>query len=143
MSGSSEVLGRKHLSVLNRTGPSSPSHFLLEDPGLQTDQAPAPDSSLEQSVIAVLKTVYDPELPLNIYDLGLVYRVAVDEHRRVEIAMTLTSPGCPVADVLIRQVHDAVRTVPGIAWVRTELVWDPPWTKDRMGDAAKLALGLL
>jgi FeS assembly SUF system protein len=116
---------------------------LLEDPGLHTEGTPSDNSALESSVIAVLKTVYDPEIPLNIYDLGLVYRVAVDDQQKVAIAMTLTSPGCPVADVLIRQVHDAVRSVPGVAWVKTELVWDPPWTKANMSDAAKLALGLL
>jgi len=143
MSASSDVFGRKHLSVLNRTGPSSPSHFLLEDPGNHPDAAPPVGKSIEQTVVGVLKTIYDPEIPLNVYDLGLIYRATADENGQVQIDMTLTSPGCPVAGVLIRQVHDQVRKVPAVKWVRTELVWDPPWTKERMGDAAKLALGLL
>jgi FeS assembly SUF system protein len=143
MSGNTDVFGRKHLSVLNRTGPSSPSHFLLEDAGLAADQPLPQGTTLEKAVIAMLKTIYDPEIPLNIYDLGLVYRVAADDLGQVEVDMSLTSPGCPVAGVLIRQAHDQVRRIPGVQWVRTELVWDPPWTKERMGDAAKLALGLL
>jgi len=143
MAASSDVFGRKHLAVLNRTGPSSPSHFLLEDPGNHPDSTPPFGKSIEQTVIGVLKTIYDPEIPLNIYDLGLVYRVAELPEGAVQIDMTLTSPGCPVAGGLIRQVHDQVRKIPSVKWVRTELVWDPPWTKERMGDAAKLALGLL
>lgn len=143
MATHSDVFGRKHLSVLNRTGPTSPSHYLLEDPGHHPDGPPPFGKSIEQTVIGVLRTIYDPEIPLNIYDLGLVYRVAELPDQTVHIDMTLTSPGCPVAGVLIRQVHDQVRKVPSVKWVRTELVWDPPWTKERMGDAAKLALGLL
>jgi FeS assembly SUF system protein len=143
MSFSSDESGRKHLSVLNVAGPSSPSQFLLENEGLYSEQEQASGKSLEEAVIVALRTVSDPEIPLNIYDLGLVYRVGVDERRRVDIAMTLTSPGCPVAGSLVQQVHDAVRAVVGVTFVRTELVWEPPWTKERMGDAAKLALGLL
>jgi FeS assembly SUF system protein len=144
MSTNPDVFGRKHLSVMNHVGPAAtPSHFQLEDPGLSPSDVPVAASELTPAVIAILKTVYDPEIPLNIYDLGLVYRVAVDDVGRVEVAMTLTSPGCPVADVLIRQVHDAVQKVPGVVSVKTELVWDPPWTKASMTDAAKLALGLL
>ena len=143
MTDGADVLGRKHLTVLNRTGPSSPSHFLLEDPGTGDSSAAGDPAVLEEQVILALKAIYDPEIPLNIYDLGLIYQAVVSREGRAEIAMTLTSPGCPVAGVLVQQVHDAVRRVPGISWVRTEIVWDPPWTKERMSDAARLALGLL
>lgn len=143
MSGSSEAVGRRSLSVLNRTGPSSASHYLLEDPGVYPEEPRPEGATIESLVIAALKKVHDPEIPLNIYDLGLIYKSAVDETGRAEIAMTLTSPGCPVAGDLVRQVHEQVRLVPSITWVRTEIVWDPPWSKDRMTDAAKLAVGML
>lgn len=141
--GQDDVFNRKRLAVLNRAAPTGPSQYVLEDPGLQVNTPTADEHSLEERVVAALRTVHDPEIPLNIYDLGLVYRAAVGPEHRVEIDMTLTSPGCPVAGPLVRQVHDAVRKVAGVASVRTELVWDPPWTKDRMGEAAKLTLGLL
>ena len=93
MSTNPDVFGRKRLSVMNNVGPSTPSHFQLEDPGLSPSEVPVAASDLKPSVIAILKTVYDPEIPLNIYDLGLVYRVEVDDVGKVEVAMTLTSPG--------------------------------------------------
>lgn len=138
----SDVFGRKRLTVLNRAAPEAPTAYVLTDAGLHADEPPAAGSTLVEQVIASLRTIHDPEIPLNIYDLGLVYRVRVNG-RSVEIDMTLTSPGCPVAGVLVRQVHDAVRRIPGVADVRTELVWDPPWTRDRMSEAAQFALGLL
>lgn len=141
--GQDDVLKRKRLMVLNRVAPEGSSQYLLEDPGLQAETGNEDALALEQRVIAALRTVHDPEIPLNIYDLGLVYRAHVTAEQRVEIDMTLTSPGCPVAGVLLKQAHDAVRKVPGVRAVKTALVWDPPWTRDRMGDAAKLALGLL
>jgi FeS assembly SUF system protein len=141
--GQDEVLNRKRLMVLNRAAPEGSSQYLLEDPGLRSEPSGEDAPALEQLVIAALRTVHDPEIPLNIYDLGLVYRALVTPERCVEIDMTLTSPGCPVAGVLLKQAHDAVRKVPGVKAVKTALVWDPPWTRERMGDAAKLALGLL
>lgn len=139
----SDVFGRKRLTVLNRAAPEAVSTaYVLEDPGLHPEEPLSSGANLEEQVIASLRTIHDPEIPLNIYDLGLVYRVQVGE-RDVEIDMTLTSPGCPVAGVLVRQVHDAVRRIPGVANARTELVWDPPWTRDRMSEAAQFALGLL
>lgn len=141
--GQDEVFSRKRLTVLNRTAPEGSSQYLLDDSGLQADAFDGDVKGLEQQVIAALRLVYDPEIPLNIYDLGLVYRAEVTPSAQVEIDMTLTSPGCPVAGVLLRQAHDAIRRIPGVASVKTALVWDPPWTRDRMGDAAKLALGLL
>jgi FeS assembly SUF system protein len=143
MSGGTEAVVHKHLSVLNRTGPSSASHYLLEDPGAHPEEPRPAETPIETLVIAALRKVYDPEIPLNIYDLGLIYKATVDEAGRAEIAMTLTSPGCPVAGDLVRQVHEQVRQVPSLTWVRTEIVWDPPWSKDRMSDAAKLAVGML
>jgi FeS assembly SUF system protein len=141
--GQDDVFGRTRLAVLNRAAPAGPSQYVLEDPGQQPEASTSSETSLETSVVEALRKIHDPEIPLNIYDLGLVYRVDVGPERRVEIDMTLTSPGCPVAGVLVRQVHDSIRKIPGISAVRTELVWDPPWTKDRMSEAAQLALGLL
>jgi FeS assembly SUF system protein len=99
---------------------------------------------LEERVIDALRTVFDPEIPVNIYDLGLVYGLDVDEAEgRVEIRMTLTAPGCPVAQTFPATVEDAVFSVGGVNDVRVELVWDPPWSRDRMSDAARLQLGML
>lgn len=98
--------------------------------------------SLQDQIIAALKTVYDPEMPVNIYELGLIYAVSVDAAGRVEIRMTLTAPNCPVAGTLPGDVQRAARAVPGVTDVNLELTFDPPWTKDRMSAAAKLALGL-
>lgn len=97
--------------------------------------------SLKQDVVAVLKTVYDPEIPVNIYDLGLVYEVEADAAGAVRIAMTLTAPACPVAGMLPRQVEERVRAVPGVRDVQVNLVWDPPWTPERMSQEARLKLG--
>jgi FeS assembly SUF system protein len=98
--------------------------------------------SLHDQIIAALKTVYDPEMPVNIYELGLIYGATVDEQGRAAIRMTLTAPNCPVAGTLPGDVERAVRAVPGVTDVKLELAFDPPWTKDRMSEAAKLALGL-
>jgi FeS assembly SUF system protein len=109
------------------------------------DPAPAgphgqPDR-LESDVVAALKTCYDPEIPVDIYELGLVYELRVEPGGRVTIRMTLTSPACPVAGSLPGEVEAKVRAVPGVSEARVELVWDPPWDKDRMSEAAKLDLG--
>jgi FeS assembly SUF system protein len=100
--------------------------------------------SLQDQVIAALKTVYDPEMPVNIYELGLIYDVAVDDAAvgHVAIRMTLTAPNCPVAGTLPAEVEHAIRAVPGVTGVKLELTFDPPWSKDRMSQAAKLALGI-
>jgi len=97
---------------------------------------------MKDRVIAALKKVYDPEMPVNIYELGLIYGVDVDAEGRVAIRMTLTAPNCPVAGSLPAEVERAARAVPGVTGVKLELTFDPPWTKDRMSEAAKLALGL-
>ena len=100
-------------------------------------------SPLRQEVIDVLRGVYDPEIPVNIYDLGLIYRLDVDDVRgSVDIRMTLTAPGCPVAQSFPATVEQAVHQVAGVTEVHVELVWDPPWSRDRMTEAACLQLGL-
>ena len=96
---------------------------------------------IEAEVMEALREVYDPEIPVNIYDLGLIYDVDVDEFGFVEIDMTLTSPACPVAGTLPGEVENAVRRVPGVSDVHVELVWEPAWSMDRMSEGAKLELG--
>jgi FeS assembly SUF system protein len=98
---------------------------------------------LEEHVIASLRTVYDPEIPVNIYDLGLIYEVIIDEEKQVLIKMTLTAPACPFAQTFPGTVQARVLEVPEVTNVTVELVWDPPWTSDRMSEAAKLELGML
>ncbi len=98
--------------------------------------------SLKEQVIATLRKVYDPEMPVNIYELGLIYGVETGEAGEVRIRMTLTAPNCPVAGTLPAEVERAVRSVPGVTSVNLELTFDPPWSKDRMSEAARLALGL-
>ena len=98
--------------------------------------------SLKPLVIAALKRVYDPEMPVNIYELGLIYKVEVDDAGKVRVLMTLTAPNCPVAGSLPAEVERTVRAVAGVTDAKLELTFDPPWTKDNMSQAAKLALGL-
>ena len=93
-------------------------------------------------IVKALSTVFDPELPVNIYELGLVYDVIVEASSNVGIRMTLTAPACPAAQFLPGQVKKAVEAVPGVADVKVDIVWDPPWSRDRMSDAAKLQLGM-
>jgi len=100
------------------------------------------DPELRSRVIAALKEIYDPEIPLNIYDLGLIYRIDIDPDTNTSIDMTLTSPNCPVAETLPGEVENAAKTVEGIGDVQLELVWDPPWDMDRLGEAGRLELGL-
>ncbi|MBC8122153.1 MAG: SUF system Fe-S cluster assembly protein [Gemmatimonadaceae bacterium] len=99
------------------------------------------DTELKAQVIEALKTVYDPEIPVNIYDLGLVYEVSVVAGH-VAVDMTLTAPGCPVAETFPGEVETAIRAVPGVVSAQVELVWEPAWTMDRMPEAARLQLGL-
>jgi FeS assembly SUF system protein len=103
---------------------------------------PAATAEFQQPIIDVIKTVYDPEIPVDIYELGLIYEIIVDSEKRALIKMTLTSPACPSAQQIPQEVRYKVKAVPGItdAWV--EIVWEPTWTKDRMSDVAKLTLGI-
>jgi len=102
-----------------------------------------PEQGLQQQVIAALRTIYDPELPVNIYDLGLVYALDVHADGRVDIRMTLTAPGCPVAQTFPTQVEQTVAEVKGVTSAHVEIVWDPPWDQSRMTEAARLQLGLV
>jgi len=103
-----------------------------------------PPHPLEHKVIAALKTVFDPEIPVNIYDLGLIYNLQIsDDTSDVNILMTLTSPNCPVAEDMPGQVQDAVRSVEGVGKVNVALTFEPPWDKDRLTEDALLELGLL
>ena len=104
---------------------------------------PIDPAKVEEAVIEALKTVYDPEIPVNIYELGLIYGVEVSEEGRAEIRMTLTAPACPVAGALVEEVAEKSGRVAGVSTSHVEHVWDPPWTPDNMTDAAKLELGML
>lgn len=115
---------------------STDSLSLSERPAMTTDQV----QETENKVIEVLRTVRDPEIPVNIYDLGLIYGLAIEPQGTVAIRMTLTSPGCPVAWAIMREVETKVRAIPGITDVKVDLVWDPPWTSDLMSESAKLLL---
>ncbi len=131
------------------------------DVWLQAEQPPGPSGSspgaglaglvsdplktleLKPHVVEALSTVYDPEIPVNIYELGLIYDIVIDANGVVGIRMTLTAPACPAAQTLPLEVEHKIRRIPGVTDVRVEVVWEPPWDRDKMSDAAKLALGLL
>ncbi|HQH40503.1 MAG TPA: iron-sulfur cluster assembly protein [Bacteroidales bacterium] len=98
---------------------------------------------LETEIVNALKTVYDPEIPVNIFDLGLIYEIDVRENNNVYIKMTLTAPNCPLADDVVRDVKDVIGRIPGVSSVEVELTWNPPWNKDMMSEEAMLELGLL
>ena len=100
-----------------------------------------PQESLRESVIEVLRSIFDPEIPVNIYELGLVYDIAVDEDNHVRVRMTLTSPMCPVAESLPPEVEQKVRQIPGVAHAEVDLTWEPTWNPSMMSEAAKLQLG--
>lgn len=98
---------------------------------------------LTQEIITALRSVYDPEIPVNIYDLGLIYTIEIADNADVSIQMTLTTPACPVAQTFPATVQESVKKVPQVQDVTVELVWDPAWSQDNMSEAAKLQLGLL
>ena len=99
-------------------------------------------SELKKEVISEIKKIYDPEIPVNIYELGLIYKIEINENGKVNIEMTLTSPNCPVAESLPKMVKDNILKIDGIDDVELKLVWEPPWDKDKMSEAAKLELNL-
>ncbi|MEE4198639.1 MAG: iron-sulfur cluster assembly protein [Bacteroidales bacterium] len=99
--------------------------------------------ALEAEIVKTLKTIYDPEIPVNIYDLGLIYAIDVDEENRVEVKMTLTAPNCPMADQLLNEVHQKTNAIQDVQEAKIKLVFDPPWDKTMMSEEAMLELGLL
>ena len=111
---------------------------------MQTTSALSPDETerLGTEIVAALKTVYDPEIPADIYELGLIYKVDIKDDRAVEVEMTLTTPNCPAAEEMPMMVENAVASVPGVGVVSVNIVWEPTWSKDRMSEAAKLQLGM-
>lgn len=121
-------------SVTTEFGPAS-------QPALAPAVSPA-TSDLQRPIIEALRTVYDPEIPVNLYDLGLIYDIGVEPSGAVTIRMTLTAPTCPIADALLWQVDKTVRAVPGVTDVTVNLVWDPPWNRTMMSESAKIQLGL-
>ena len=114
--------------------------FLAQKP--QTENPAAPGGALYESVIEALREIYDPEIPVNIYDLGLIYGVDIDEGH-VIVTMTLTTPHCPVAESMPGEIEMRVGAVPGVGSAEVNLVWDPPWDPQKMSDEAKLELGML
>lgn len=128
-------LGRAHAS-------SEPVNEVTWSSGEKPTEDVAADV-LRERIVTALKTVFDPEIPVNIYDLGLIYDIKVVNGGDVDVKMTLTAPACPVAGMLVQEVAEKVGRVPGVAKSHVELVWEPPWTQDRMTEAAKLELGLL
>lgn len=135
--------GRKLLPTM-QVGKPAPAPEIEAYGGSGMDPTGAFDKdAMKTFVVATLKCIYDPEIPLNIYDLGLIYDIAIDDDAVVHITMTLTAPACPVADHIVREVADRVGLVPGVKQSHVQLSWDPPWTKDRMSEEAMLELGLL
>jgi len=106
------------------------------------DAHAAPNGELNDKIVDMLKTVFDPEIPVDIYELGLIYKINIDDEANVNIEMTLTSPACPVAGTLPVEVEQKTRSVEGVNNVKVEIVWEPPWTPDMMTEAAKLQLNL-
>ncbi len=119
--------------------PFAPNRPAME---LSSEIMPEEYDRLTDDIIAALKTVYDPEIPADIYELGLIYRVEVDDSRFVNIDMTLTAPGCPVAGEMPQWVENAVSIVPGVAGAKVNMVFDPPWDQSRMSEEARVALDM-
>ena len=113
------------------------------EPSAEASITPVPEhDQLKDDLVAALKTVFDPEIPVDIYELGLIYRLDVDAERNIEVDMTLTAPGCPVAGDMPGWVENAVSSVPGVGQVKVNLVFDPPWDPSRMSDEARLTLNM-
>jgi FeS assembly SUF system protein len=141
-----ESLNDRDLRTVDGTAEAS----LGAPPAVAADGSPVPGPALSAEeleqltadIVAALKTVYDPEIPADIYELGLIYKIDMDGDRNVAIVMTLTPPGCPVAGEMPQWVENAVASVTGVGQVKVTLTFDPPWDKDRMSDEAKLALNM-
>jgi FeS assembly SUF system protein len=147
---------RAAVEALDAPPTSPPDRGVAPDPapGIAASDEQSKDSStasalppeeierLTNEIVAALKTVYDPEIPADIYELGLIYKVEIDDDRNVVVNMTLTAPGCPVAGEMPIWVENAVNAVPGIAGTKVNIVFDPPWDQSRMSDEARLAVGM-
>ncbi len=134
---------RQDLPAIERVPDSArrpPDERAVEAPGMGL--SPEEVERLTEAIIAALKTVYDPEIPSDIYELGLIYRIDISDDRRVDILMTLTAPGCPVAGEMPQWVENAVNAVPGVGGTNVTLTFDPPWDQSRMSDEARLALNM-
>jgi metal-sulfur cluster biosynthetic enzyme len=123
------------------TEPARVGPLVIEGPGRVAGERAHPDA-LRDRVIAAVNAIRDPEIPLGVWDLGLIYAIDIGGAGAVSIRMTLTAPGCPVASEIVQRVHAAAVAIAGVTSARVELVWDPPWTKDRIPEATRLALGL-
>jgi FeS assembly SUF system protein len=122
--------------------PSDDGEASPNAPAIEGSTIPAEElDRLTGDIVAALKTVFDPEIPADIYELGLIYKVDIDDARHVSVDMTLTAPGCPVAGDMPVWVEDAVASVPGVSGAKANLVFDPPWSTERMSDEAKVAIG--
>ena len=130
----------KPLHVIQPAAPAPPAPTDLKTAGLVNDAPKA--AELEPKVRAAIKTVFDPEIPVNVYDLGLIYEIIITAESVVGVRMTLTAPACPAAQWLPAQVEQKAKAVEGVTDALVDVVFEPPWTKDRMSDAAKLQLGL-
>ena len=131
----------KPLHVIQPQTPAAqPASTDLKTASLVRDDART--AALEAAIVAAIKTVFDPEIPVNIYDLGLIYEILVDAGGVAGVRMTLTAPACPAAQWLPGQVEQKVKAVEGVSDAKVDVVFDPPWTKDRMSEAAKLQLGM-
>jgi len=140
-----DVEGRVGLEIYGR---KAESELITDAYGGNPDAAPLPGVEVDPEevrarIVVALKSIFDPEIPVNVYDLGLIYGFTVDPDGKVELEMTLTAPGCPVAGMIVQEVARKVGDVEGVRSSHVKLTWDPPWTKDRMSEAALLELGLL
>lgn len=134
----------RHNAPAVKAAPENTARDVLDVSGAPTD-APSEDeiARITTDVVAALKTVYDPEIPTDVYELGLIYKVELDDDRTLKVDMTLTAPGCPVAGEMPVWVQDACKTVDGVRRVEVDMVFDPPWTPDRMSEEARLELNML
>ena len=128
-----------------REKPAEAAAASANSPTTQAGDKPAPSEEiarLTDEIVAALKTVYDPEIPADIYEIGLIYRIDIDDNRAVKVDMTLTTPNCPSAAELPTMVENAVSSVPGVGEVKVNIVWDPPWDPSRMSDEARAVLNM-
>ncbi|RUX24774.1 SUF system Fe-S cluster assembly protein [Mesorhizobium sp. M2A.F.Ca.ET.042.01.1.1] len=125
------------VSTTQETGPETVSNGIVSASAIPADEL----ARLTDDIVSALKTVYDPEIPADIYELGLVYKIDIEDDRSVKIDMTLTAPGCPVAGEMPGWVENAVGAVEGVSGVEVSMVFDPPWTPDRMSEEAQVAVG--